>query len=71
MTIGQQLRKARTEFGLSQDDLAALSGITQATISDIETGAVSSPRCDTIIKLAFALQVTTDYLLREEVTDAN
>ena len=37
-TLGDRLRKAREERGWSQPQLAKKSGISQATISDIERG---------------------------------
>lgn len=71
MTIGQRLRALRFERGKTQDELAENSGVPQAHISAIERGEIQSPLGDTILKLADALQVTTDYLLREEAADAD
>jgi putative transcriptional regulator len=36
--LGNRLKVARAERGLSQEDLAALAGVTRQTISSIETG---------------------------------
>lgn len=66
MTIGQKVRAKRLELGLTQEQLRDLTGLHQTHISDIEIGDVQSPTGDTIVKLADALQVTTDYLLRDE-----
>lgn len=53
----------RATKGLSQSDLARLSGVKQGVISDIESGQTSSPRLDTVKKLADALGCTIDELL--------
>ena len=36
--LGNRLKVARAEKGLSQEDLAVLAGVTRQTISSIETG---------------------------------
>ena len=36
--IGNRLKVARAEKGISQDELAKLAGVTRQTISSIETG---------------------------------
>lgn len=51
------VRDARTAAGLTQIQLAGLSGITQAEISRIES-ARFSPRVSTLFKLADALGAT-------------
>jgi len=62
--FGERLRKIRTERNLNQDDLAALSGVAQATISEYESGKRrAAPRSDQVAKLATVLDVTADYLL--------
>lgn len=37
-TLGNRLKVARAERGLSQEQLAQLAGVTRQTISSIETG---------------------------------
>jgi len=69
MTTGERLRAIRNLRGLTQDKLAELSGVTQANISDIETGDVKSPTGETIVKLAEALGITTDHLLGYELKE--
>lgn len=39
MLIGQRVREARTAAGMTQPVLAALVGMSQAAISELETGA--------------------------------
>lgn len=49
--LGAQLRAARTARGLSQSDLAAITGIQQSEISRIERG-LGNPTTETLSRLA-------------------
>lgn len=51
------LREARQRRNLTQEELAELSGIEQATISALETGRVQSPSWDTVARLSRVLKV--------------
>ena len=53
---------ARRRLGLTQDELAARSGIDQTTISSLETGRKRQPRFDTVLRLAKALNVAPEQL---------
>lgn len=53
----KSVREIRESLGMTQVELAEKSGITQATISDIERGKVKSPSIDTAFRLAMALGV--------------
>lgn len=67
MNVGINVRRLRKARGYSQTDLAIRSGILQTTISSIERGG--DPTSTNLSKLADALNVTADDLLREkEVT---
>ncbi|GHP13013.1 transcriptional regulator [Lentilactobacillus fungorum] len=67
MTVGINVRRLRKARGYSQTDLAIRSGILQTTISSIERGG--DPTSTNLSKLADALNVTADDLLKEkEVT---
>lgn len=59
-TIGQRLRRLRTERGLSQRDLQ-VKGVSYAYISRIEADA-RSPSVKALRKLAPLLGVTAEYL---------
>lgn len=59
--FGDKLREARERSGLSQKQLAAQVGLSKTTISQYENQwRVPSPI--TVVKLASALHVSTDYL---------
>lgn len=51
------LREARKRRKLTQEQLAAISGVDQTTISNLERGAVQSPTWDTVAKLCAALDI--------------
>ena len=60
------VRQARPRVGISQKDLARKVGITQAFLSEVETGT-KSPSLLTAAKLARALGCTIDELLGETI----
>jgi len=62
MTIGEHIRIARENEGLSQSQVARLCGLDPSTISFFECGK-RSPIARNILKLAEALNVSTDQLL--------
>ena len=59
-TIAKNIRKHRTQKGLSQDKLSRLADISHATIIKIESGGIQSPTIDTVQKIAKALGVGLD-----------
>jgi transcriptional regulator with XRE-family HTH domain len=62
---GKALRRLRRERALSQQDLQRLTGIAQATLSDLE-GGKRGARASTLRKLAEALSVDPKELMKEE-----
>jgi len=58
---GEKLQRARHERGLRQAELAAIAGVRQATISDLERGKPA--RIGTVKALADALGITPGDLL--------
>lgn len=65
VSIGQRIALLRKEKGMTQIKLASLIGITNKTLSQWETGAEGRvPDIDYIGKLADALEVDCDYLIR-------
>lgn len=65
--FGQRLRRLRQEKGLSQQELAAKSGISRVTIARIELGE-QSPRYETIVALAKGLNIPIERLLLDEIS---
>ena len=63
-TIGINIRKYRHKRNISQDKLSKLAGITLHTITKIESGVTSDPRIETVKKIANALGVNIDNLVK-------
>jgi len=64
-TIAKNIRKYRAKLGISQDKLSKLAGITLHTITKIESGATPDPRIETVKKIADALGVSIDDLMKK------
>jgi transcriptional regulator with XRE-family HTH domain len=63
--MGVRLKKLRQDRGLSQAQLAKLSGIPKGTLLQWEYG-LRTPLLDAAVKLADALEVTLDELAGRE-----
>jgi len=63
-TIGKNIKKLRKQRNLSQDKLSKLADISHNTIIKIESGAIQSPTMDTASKIAKALGVSLDDLMK-------
>ena len=61
--IGLRLRAARARLGWSREALAFHSGVSWAGIAQVESGRRRDVRSGTLVALANALGVTTDYLV--------
>ncbi len=63
MALGKTLKALRQKQNLNQKALSALSGVSQATISRIETGRVRQLRSAALKSLADAMGVSADFLM--------
>ncbi|MSR71601.1 MAG: XRE family transcriptional regulator [Candidatus Taylorbacteria bacterium] len=61
--LGLNLRRIRTKKGMSQGNIARALGVSRGFISTIENGK-ANPTLSTITKLAKALGVSADELLK-------
>ena len=68
MNFAEKMIELRRQQNLSQQDLADRLGVSRQAISRWETGAVQ-PTADSVRGLAQVLQVSTDYLLNDELDD--
>jgi transcriptional regulator with XRE-family HTH domain len=64
VTLGSNLRRLRRAAGLSNLELASRAGVSQATISHIQTGARGT-LAETAATIAGVLGVSVRYLLTE------
>jgi transcriptional regulator with XRE-family HTH domain len=62
---GAKMRKLRREQALSQQDVERITGISQATLSDLEQGKRGA-RASTLRKLTEVLEVKPRELMKEE-----
>lgn len=60
--FGENLRKLRTERGLTQKELGDRVGLSKAVVSKYEN-SLGYPSLDMLIKIAAFFGVSTDYLL--------
>lgn len=66
MELSQRIRAIRERKGWTQNHLAVVSGIPQPTIWRLEKGMIKNPKSSLLQRLAHALDVSADYLLRED-----
>ncbi len=59
---GKRIKDLRTAKNMYQKDLAQKIGVAQSVVARYEN-ATAKPGIDTLMKLAIALETTTDYLL--------
>ena len=69
MSLGKEIRKLRIDKGLSQKDLHQMTGLSQKYLSEIEHDKVD-PRTAILVRIADALEVSTDRLLERETPPA-
>ena len=62
--IGENIKRLRLKASMSQDALSKKSNLAFHTISKIESGSTPDPRIDTVKKIADALGITLDELIK-------
>lgn len=66
MNLGKVIREHRKKAGFTQIEFAKKVGITQTSISHIESG-VRSPHMETLETIAWALSIPTTVLFLESI----
>lgn len=61
--LGENLRRIRTEKGLTQEDIARSLGVSRGFVSNVENGK-TNPTLSTITKIAGAVGVSTGELMK-------
>ena len=64
-TIGKNIKRYRQDKGLSQDKLSKLSDLSLNTIVKIELDDTPNPTIETMQRIAKALVVSVDDLLKK------
>lgn len=62
--LGRVIRRLRTESGISQEGLAAISGIDRTFMGEIERGE-ANPSFDVLQRIASGLGVLLSELIRQ------
>jgi len=62
--IAENIKKYRGKMNVSQDRLSKLADVTYNTIIKIESGANTNPTIETLAKIAKALAVGVDDLIK-------
>ena len=65
--LGKKLRQARQNKGYTQHALAEIAGVGDVYLGEIERG-IKMPSLNIFIKLIEALDISADYILRDELT---
>jgi len=62
--LGKRIRSLRTKLELSQDEFARKADIPYTTLTKIETGVIKKPSVFAMAKIAKALGVSIEDLLK-------
>ena len=62
--IGVNIKKIRTEKGYSLEKVARLADLSLNTIVKVESGVNQNPTYDTLTKIAKALEIKMDDLIK-------
>lgn len=68
--LGKRLREARLKKGYTQQALAAQAEIGDVYLGEIERG-LKMPSMNTFIKITETLQISADYILRDDLTSGS
>ncbi|HPN55201.1 MAG TPA: helix-turn-helix transcriptional regulator [Candidatus Moranbacteria bacterium] len=63
-TISENIKKLRSMLSLTQDDLAKKADLKYTTLMKVESGTVNKPSVQTMAKIAKALGVSIEELLK-------
>ena len=63
-TISENIKRLRAKLGLTQDDLAKKADIKYTTLMKVESGTVNKPSVQTMAKIAKALDVAIEDLIK-------
>ena len=62
--ISKNIKKLRHTKGLSQDRLSKVADVSYNSIIKLETGGITNPTIETLQKIAKALDVSVDDLIK-------
>ena len=62
--LGRKIKKLRQKLGLSQDDFARKADVPYTTLTKVETGVIKKPSVFVVSKIAKALSVDIEELIK-------
>lgn len=62
--LGKKIKALRLKLELSQDEFARKANIPYTTLTKIETGVIKKPSVFVMAKIAKALNITVDELIK-------
>ena len=62
--ISENIKRLRNKLGLTQDDLAKKADLKYTTLMKVESGTVNKPSVQTMAKIAKALGVSIENLIK-------
>ena len=62
--LSENIKKYRNKKDISQDRLAKLADVTHTTLVKLESGANKNPTVKTLKKIADALEISLDKLMK-------
>ena len=68
MILAEKIMQLRKKNGWSQEELAGRLGVSRQSVSKWES-AMSIPDLDKILQMSQVFEVSTDYLLKDEITE--
>ena len=71
MSIGEKIRRARLEKGMSQEELGDILGIQKSAVAKYENGRVTNIKRHTLQKLSDVLDIPPHELIYEEELSDN
>lgn len=68
MTLGEKIQFQRKRRGMTQEELGEMMEVSRQTVTKWESNQ-SFPEIKKIVKLSYFFNVSTDYLLKDEIED--
>ena len=68
--LGDNIKRIRKTAGISQQELADMSGVSKAQISRLENGEQSNPQINTIVSIASNLGVSIEEIIYGDKTES-
>ncbi len=62
--LGKKIKELRLKQKLSQDELARKADVPYTTLTKIETGIIKKPSVYVVAKIAKALEISVDKLIK-------